>query len=584
LKGSNAEAIAGALRDFGVRFVFGVPSGPVLPLIEALRGAGVEYVLTASETSAGFMASVVGELTGTPGVCVATLGPGATNLATGVGAAWLDRAPVLAITCNVGTAWLERRIQMRIDHHALMAPLTKASLPLRADNVLDTLGAALAMAGDEPPGPVHLDLPEDVATAQAVRASGGQAALRPPGPPARAPQVLLPAAGRGADAAQGVAPSAGRAAEATQGPVLAAGRSADATRGSVPAAGRPADGARGVEEALRGARRPLLVTGLGLTRSRALDVLRRFVERQHMPFISTLHAKGCLPESHPCWAGVLGRARRSDVQAFIDRADLILSVGYDPVEINYEEWVGSKPIVHVDREPPDVPVAASLGGDLDQAIEHLAGLPKIPNDWTAEEIAEHRQRLNQALRPASSAFAPHHVLDVLQKKLPADAILAYDVGAHTHQIATQWRTDLPLTCISTNGWSSMGFGLPAAYAAKLVHPERTVVGVVGDGCFLLTAGELSVARRLQLNVPVVVLNDGWLALIKVKQERKEYALEGVRLGEPPPSPPHYFGVPCRPAHDPDELEAALAWGLQLDGPSVIEAFIDVEPYSTTVYD
>jgi acetolactate synthase I/II/III large subunit len=343
-------------------------------------------------------------------------------------------------------------------------------------------------------------------------------------------------------------------------------------------------GARSVEGILRSARRPLLVTGLGLTRSRALQVLRRFVDTQQMPFISTLHAKGCLPESHPCWAGVLGRARRSDVQAFIDRSDLIVSVGYDPVEINYEEWVGSKPIVHIDREPPDVPVVASMGGDLDQAIQHLAGLANIPNDWTAEEIAEHRQRLDHALRPSSSTFGPHDVLDVLQRKLPADAILAYDVGAHTHQIATQWRTDLPLTCISTNGWSSMGFGLPAAYAARLAYPERTVVGVVGDGCFLLTAGELSVARRLQLNVPVVVLNDGWLALIKVKQQRKEYALTGVRLGEPPPSPAHYFGVPCRSARDADELDAALGWGLQLDGPSVIEAFIDVEPYSTTVYD
>jgi acetolactate synthase-1/2/3 large subunit len=474
---------------------------------------------------------VVGELTGTPGVCVATLGPGATNLATGVGAAWLDRAPVLAITCNVGTAWLGRRVQMRIDHHALMAPLTKASLPLRGDNVLETLDAAFDLARNEPPGPVHLDLPEDVATA--------------------------PAGVKGAEPAWG-----GRA-----------GRLATNVAG-----------AGSVENVLRSARRPLLVTGLGLTRSRATRALLAFVDKQQMPFISTLHAKGCLPESHPCWAGVLGRARRSDVQAFIERADLILSVGYDPVEINYEEWVGSRPIVHIDREPPDVPVAASVGGDLDEAIEHLAGLPRLPHDWTPAEIGEHRDRLNQALRPGSSAFGPHHVLDVLQRRLPTNAILAYDVGAHTHQIATQWRTDLPLSCISTNGWSSMGFGLPAAYAAKLVHPERTVVGVVGDGCFLLTAGELSVARRLQLNVPVVVLNDGWLALIKVKQERKEYALEGVRLGEPPPSPPHYFGVPCRPARDPDELDAAVDWGLRLGGPSVIEAFIDVEPYSTTVYD
>jgi acetolactate synthase-1/2/3 large subunit len=130
----------------------------------------------------------------------------------------------------------------------------------------------------------------------------------------------------------------------------------------------------------------------------------------------------------------------------------------------------------------------------------------------------------------------------------------------------------------------MGYGIPAAYAAKLVHPERSVVGVVGDGCFQMTAGELALGRRLNLAVPIVVLNDGWLTLLKVKQERKGYELSGVRLGEPPPSPPHYFGVPCRGATGEEELSAALEWGLTLGGPSVIEAFTDAAPYSQTVYD
>src|SRR6266545_8087243 len=140
----NAELIVRAFEQVGVRWVFGVPSGPVLPLIEALTHSDVQYVLTASETSAGFMATTVGAMTGVPGVCVATLGPGATNLATGAGAAWLDRAPVLAITCNVPTPWLDRRIQMRIDHHALFRPITKATFPLRADNVGQQLAAAFA--------------------------------------------------------------------------------------------------------------------------------------------------------------------------------------------------------------------------------------------------------------------------------------------------------------------------------------------------------------------------------------------------------------------------------------------------------
>src|SRR3954471_3680724 len=136
---NNAELLVGLLRERGVRWAFGIPSGPVLPLIEAMRRGGIAFVLTASETSAGFMATTVGALTGIPGVCIATLGPGATNMTTGVGAAWLDRAPVIAITCNVATPWLERRIQMRIDHHALFAPLVKASFAVRAADAAQTI-------------------------------------------------------------------------------------------------------------------------------------------------------------------------------------------------------------------------------------------------------------------------------------------------------------------------------------------------------------------------------------------------------------------------------------------------------------
>ncbi len=529
----NVELLVGMLRERGVRWVFGVPSGPVLPLIETLRESDVAYVLTASETSAGFMATTVGQLTGVPGVCVATLGPGATNLATGVGAAWLDRVPLLAITCNVPTPWLERRIQMRIDHHALFRPLTKGSFPLRSDDLAATLARALDLACAEPPGPVHLDLPEDVGV-EAARE------VTPEGSPARP----LP------DVSDEVV--------------------------------------RVLSAALARSRRPVLVTGLDFTRAAAPRQLLRFVEAQGLPFVSTLHAKGYLPESHPNWAGVLGRARRSDVQAFLDRADLVVAVGYDPIEINYEEWIGRTPLIHVSTESadigPEVSVLLNTAGDLDRAIERMGEIPPVANDWSAADFEAHRRTLERALRPDCLGLGPHQVLDVLREKLPRDGILAYDVGAHTHQIATQWRTDSPLTCLSTNGWSSMGYGMPAAYAAKLVHPDRAVVGVVGDGCFQMTAGELAMARRLGLGVPIVVLNDGWLGLIKVKQERKGYGLSGIYLGDPPPSPPHYFGVPCRPARTMDELAAALEWGLRLGGPSVIEAFMDVEPYSHTVYD
>jgi len=521
------------LEQAGVRWVFGIPSGPVLPLIEALRQSPVEFVLTASETSAAFMATTVGYLTGIPGVCVATVGPGATNLTTGVGCAWLDRAPLLALTCNVGTPWLERRVQMRIDHQALFRPLTKATFSLRDGHVGETLTKALTIAVEEPPGPVHLDLPEDIALANTLDAGGW--------------------------------PS-----------------------NSTPLQDLSAELCDAISAALKNARRPLLITGLSYTRSNKCKTLLEFIERQQIPFVTTLHAKGFLPESHPNWCGVIGRARRSVVKAFTDKADLIIAVGYDPIEINYEEWAGNVPIIHLSTEAAEPGATLKLlwnkACDLDRAIDAMSELPAIANDWAAPEWREHRGALEKALRPSGHEFAAQVALDILREKLPPEGILACDVGAHTHQIASQWRTDHPRTTLATNGWSSMGYGMPAAYAAKLVLPDHAVIAVVGDGGFQMTAGEVALARRLNLAVPVIVLNDGWLGLMKVKQERKNYPLSGVRLGAPPDSPPHYFGAPCRSAKSAKDFSAALDWAFTLKGPSVIEAFIDAESYSATVFD
>ena len=522
------------LERAGARWVFGVPSGPVLPLIEALRHSdSVDFVLTASETSAGFMAEAAGRLTGIPGVCVSTVGPGATNLATGVGGAFLDRSPVVAITCDYATRLMGRRTQMWIDHQALFAPIVKTSIRVEEGDVAGAFARAFRIAASEPPGPVHLDFPEDVGRAEAVEAP------LDPLSPSGAPEP-------------------------------------------------PGDLAEHVGRLLERARRPMVVVGLGFTRARSPEGLLRFIEAQRVPWVATLHAKGFLPDTHPANLGVMGRARRTDVQRMIDQSDLLIAVGFDPVEIDYEDWAKSTPVVHLSQEPTQPGERANLAyeavGDIDGVIEALGSVPSSPNEWAPAEWEAHRRRLAAALRPPSNGMAAHHVIDELRGLLPRDAIIAYDVGAHTHQIATQWTTDMPHAALATNGWSSMGYGMPAAYAAKLARPNRTVVGVVGDGCFQMTAGELATARRLRLPVPVVVLNDGWLSLMKVKQERSDYGSSGAFLGEQPETPAHYFGVPARAARTEGELRDALRWALSLDGPSVVEAHIDPEPYTSTVFD
>jgi acetolactate synthase-1/2/3 large subunit len=532
---NNADLIVAILKAAGIDRGFGIPSGNVLPLMEAMRAGGIEFVLTAHEGSAGFAADVTGRMTGVPGLCIATLGPGATNLATGVGCAYLDRSPMIAITCNLNTDQLGRRIQMWIDHHALFGPITKATLPLRKGRIGETLVEAIRLACSEPRGPVHLDLAEDVALAPT---NEPVPALVNPSRIAAAPNVAMARAGQ----------------------VIAA------------------------------ARRPVAVIGASATRMLDPGLLRQFIERHNLPFASTTMAKGMIDEDHPLALGCIERSCRQIQRRFLRSADLIIGLGYDTVEVEYEAWIGDTPLLQIDIEPVDIAPSVRLVhqviGDLDRVLTRLAALPPASPAWRAEALVEHRRAFHAALRPASPSFTAHAAIDAVRRALPHDGVLSFDVGAHTHQIASQWPAHAPKTFQITNGWSSMGFGLPGAIAAKLARPHAPVVCLLGDGCFQMTCGEVATAKRLGLALPVVVLDDKWLALIKVKQIRRQYPLYGTELqaedyGAPPA---HYFGVPAVGVRSPDALEAAVRTALAADGPTVIEAVVDSEHYLETVYD
>ncbi len=532
---NNADLIVTTLKAAGVVRGFGIPSGNVLPLMEAMRSGGVEFVLTAHEGSAGFAADVTGRMTEAPGLCIATLGPGATNLATGVGNAWLDRSPLIAITCNLNTDQFGRRIQMWIDHHALFKPITKATLPLRGGSIAATVNEAVRIAMSEPKGPVHLDLPEDVALAPA----------REDAPKPQAPTGL---------------PRPSEAAFARAG------------------------------ELLRGAKRPVAVLGASAMRMRQSDLLRRTIERHGLPFATTTMAKGMIDEDHPLSLGCIERSCRQVQRKFLRGADLIVGIGYDTVEVEYEAWIGDVPLLQIDIEKvdvaPSVRVAHEVTGDLDAALDALAALPAAANAWTPDAVAAHRGAFQAALRPAASTFTAHAAIDAVRRALPRDGVLSFDVGAHTHQIASQWTAHAPKTFQITNGWSSMGFGLPGAIAAKLARPDLPVVCLLGDGCFQMTCGEVATARRLGLCLPIVVLDDKWLALIRVKQIRRQFPVYGTALqsedyGEPPQ---HYFGAPAVGVRSPQALEAAVTRALAAEGPTVIEAVVDSEHYIDTVYD
>jgi acetolactate synthase-1/2/3 large subunit len=532
---NNADLIVATLKAAGITRGFGIPSGNVLPLMEAMRKGGIEFVLTAHEGSAGFAADVTGRITGTPGLAIATLGPGATNLATGVGNAFLDRSPMLAITCNLNTDQLGRRMQMLIDHHTLFKPITKATLALARGRIGETLKEAIALALSEPHGPVHLDLPEDVGLAPSNEV---------------VPELATPAR----------------------------------TRPASEAALARAD------ELIAAARRPVAVIGASAMRIARPDLLRAVVERHNLPFASTTMAKGMIDEEHPLAIGCIERACRQIQRRFLQGADLIVGLGYDTVEVEYEAFIGDVPLLQIDIEPvdvaPSVKVVHQATGDLDASLARLAAFPGSSNGWTAAVLAEHRRAFQAALRPPAATFTAHAAIDAVRRALPREGVLAFDVGAHTHQIASQWPAHAPKSFQITNGWSSMGFGLPGAIAAKLARPDLPVVCLIGDGCFQMTCGEVATAKRLGITLPIVVLDDQWLALIKVKQIRRQFPLYGTELQQEEyrEPPAHYFGVPAIGVRSPEALEQSVKKALHGNGPTVIEAVVDSDHYLVTVYD
>ncbi len=526
--------VVDALEKLGIRYVFGYPGGQNARFLEAMYGSKVEFILVTHEACAGFMADVYGRLTGKPGACLSTLGPGATNMTTGVGNAYLDRVPLLAFTAQMGKYWKGRTVQMHIDHQKLYAPITKWSAELKTGQIYSTIKKAAEIALAEQPGPVHLDFPEDVAE-ELSSEEPINFSLNVPGLPAP-DEVQL----------------------------------------------------RKVEELLSQAKYPLVALGLTMNRAGVARELREFINKHRLPVVTTLMAKGQIDEEDSQLVGVVGRARRDIVAEYYKPADLVIAIGYDPVEFNYEDWLRKDlPLIHIDTVPADIHadynLAAEIVGDIGQTLRALLKLPPLQHKWDLEALRAHRRKLYQALTPPQPHFSPHHVLLAMREILPSEGILVADVGAHTHLIGQLWDARGPGNFLVSNGWSSMGFGIPAAIAAKLILPERPVVACVGDGGFLMMVGEINTAVRLKIPVVFVVLRDGFLSLIKVKQTRKEYHRYGVDLfGAGYASSNNFFGARVIPAHSEEEFRSALQKSLGGNEPVVIEAVVDPSEYDVIV--
>jgi acetolactate synthase-1/2/3 large subunit len=530
-----AEQLVKRFKEKGIRFVFGVPSGSWLYYMEAMRKEGLDFVLVSNEASGGFMADVCSRLTGQPAACYGTVGPGATNLSTGVVNALLDRSSMIVLSSEPPEKMIGRTVQMAIDHQALFRPITKWTTRLtreRADQIIDQ---ALRIATAEVPGPVHIGLPEDIGSLEAISTSPAGQILSTPTTSA-ADEVLLAS----------------------------------------------------MEKAFQGSRRPVLAVGLSAVRSKAGKLIAQIAEKHGVPVILTPMAKGIISEDHPWYTGVLFHALSDKVAETHREADLVVSVGYDPVEFNFEDWMPAVPLLHLDTLEADIDRSVyrevyDIVGNINASLERLAALPALKSEWDVKKLADRRRAMFERFIPKPGSFGPLATMSILREILPQDGIMACDVGAHTHLIGQMWRTPEPGLQLMTNGCSSMGFSIPAAIAAKLCRPDKKVACVVGDGSFLMMAGEMAVARRRKLPVVFVVLADQNLELIRLKQHHKGFTqFSTVLYEENAPSASNVFGVPVIRVDDAAQYRAALEKAFAADGPVIVEAHIDPSEYDSLI--
>lgn len=478
-----ADVIVEYLRRADVGHLFGYPGDPNIELMEAARRGGLEFVLARREGTAGFMAQAYAQLCGRPGVCMSTLGPGSSNLVNAVANAFLDRVPMLALSGQIETGRAPFFTHQVLDHNRLFSPVAKWVTEIQPHTVGTIMRKAMRTAVAERPGPVHITTAADVIGAEALDDGVALPPLRP-----------------NAGAVQAFAPR-------TDADTL---------------------------DRLRTARRPIAVVGIAARRAAATASLTALAEHLGMPVVASPMAKGVMPEDHAYFAGTLDMACSATMWALLGSADLLLCIGFDAVEL-IKPWRLRIPTIHIDAVPNTDQVYSAeleLVGDIPATLAALnAGLGDSAPRWTPPEVAAHRDALRCRYLDGRVAgrLNPSDVIETLRAALPRDTVVSTDVGSHKLLVGQGWATYVPDGMLMTNGLSSMGYGLPAAIAAKLLLGSRPVVCFTGDGGLAMVQGELALAASLRLGVIVVVFIDMSLNRIEIKQQARSYPSWGTRL-------------------------------------------------------
>ncbi|MCG6872403.1 MAG: acetolactate synthase large subunit [Gammaproteobacteria bacterium] len=469
-----AELFVQCLENEGVEYIFGIPGEENLDVMDALLGSRIRFITTRHEQGAAFMADLYGRLTGRAGVCLATLGPGATNLITGFADANMDRAPIVGIAGQGATTRMHKESHQILDLVNLFEPISKYATQIREPEIVpEIVRKAFKSAQAEKPGGSFIDFPENIAASE-VGADH---------PPLRVQSSKPP----------------------------------------VPPGEKIAQAAELISEASF----PVVMAGNGVVRGGASDMLVHFAETLNIPVATTFMAKGSIPFSHPLSLGTVGLQAHDYVACGFDRADVVICVGYDMVEYPPALWhpAKDKKIIHVDMSSAEVDehyiVASGVIGDITAALDAIARAARPrsapPSTALRETIVA---ELSEHARDEAFPLKPQKIVWDLRQVLRPEDIAISDVGAHKMWMARMYQTERPNTCIISNGFASMGIAVPGAVAAKLAFPEKTVVAVTGDAGFLMNSQEIETALRVGTPIVILVWNDSGYGLIKWHQLRR----------------------------------------------------------------
>ncbi len=485
---NGAQLFVKCLEHEGVDYIFGVPGEENEDLLFAIHESTIQFIPTRHEQGAAFMANLWGRLTGQAGVCLSTLGPGATNLVTGVADAFLDKAPIVAITGQGSIKRLHHESHQMIDVIGMFAPITKWNSSISHTSIIpEVVRKAFKIAQYEKPGATHIELPEDLA---------GQSIENHDLSPLKSARMHRAAAARS---------------------ILSE-----------------------VVERIRQATRPIIIAGNGAIRSRASKALTKLSTTYNLPVVSTFMGKGAISDKLPTSMGTVGLGFKDYISEAFEKSDLILSVGYDIAEYDPKGWnIGvSKTIIHLDFEPAEVFEHYSpdfeLIGDLANTLEEIqSGLEGVYFSSWFDSICARIKHSKQRFEDYEQwGFSVPTVLGTVRTLFPDDGILISDVGTHKMWIARNFQTYCSNGCIISNGLASMGIALPGGIGAKLAYPDRKVVAIMGDGGALMNIQELETAHRLGLHIVYIVLNDNNYGLITWKQEMSRDKSVGTEISNP----------------------------------------------------